>query len=180
MYPNRVDLVSEPSRRRCIDSLARCARDAGIAADPAAWEQMILEQLRDDEENTASADPEASSNNDNFENVLSEIGLSVLGENENQSIELWSEATERKYTVKTPAKLELEDILQMIGSERAQNLWRHATEPPPGKICRGEVRRAVAGKRATALCGMGSGESSRRRIDLRQRSEIHASRSVVG
>jgi hypothetical protein len=143
LFADSINLSSSRSRTGFLNALKRRAEKEEIECDPAAWEGILLQQYGADQAPDPN-DAQAAGHIDNYESVLENLGITVLGENEDQSIAMWSEQTRKRYVYKTPARLQGEEILQMIGADLAPKLWLREGVPPHELFSVGDVRKAVA------------------------------------
>lgn len=77
--------------------------------------------------------------------ILRAFGIDVLGEGDDQSIILWIRQTGKRWTIKNPNKLTLEELLQACGQDVThRHLWERNEAPDDGTYAIGTVRRAIA------------------------------------
>jgi hypothetical protein len=143
LHADSINLGSSRSRGHLLQELKRRAQSYGIPAQFEEWELTLLEQYHADQQVDGDNAP-SSSNLADYEHVLEALQLCVLGENSDQSIQLWSTKTRKKYVIPSPAKLQTEELLQIVGVDGVGLLWLSPTPPPAGTFALTTVRSAIA------------------------------------
>jgi hypothetical protein len=79
-----------------------------------------------------------------YRDLLTVLGVEVLGENADQSIECWIAGTHKRFTVRSPDKWGDAEMLQAIGDRAQRVLWLGGGPPPPSMFTPSYLRLALA------------------------------------
>jgi hypothetical protein len=131
-------------RRSFLRRVEEVAERQTLRCNAAELEAALVQHLRDEifdltEENRSRRDDIEPSQ------VLAALDLTVLGENDDLSVQVWSSATKKYSRIKSTANLEQAEILQIIGDEASDRLWAGPPDDQPDNTFTvGQIQRAIA------------------------------------
>jgi hypothetical protein len=147
IFSDTLDVTRARSRRGFLQEVAARAPSHGIEVNVSAWDQLLLQQV--DQADVSRAERTAPTADD-YRALLNVLGIDVLGENPDQSIECWIEGTHKRFTVRSPDKLGPAEMLQAIGERAERVLWLGEGPAPPSMFTPAYLRRALALAASTA------------------------------
>jgi len=143
LHSDTFDLHSHHSRGRFVQAVARIATERDIPFNTAHACSMLMDEARNGSRQ-GNEEPETGSRDTAPATVLGEMGIEVLGEQEDQSVLCWVPATQKRWLIKSLQHWGGIDMTQALGEAAAERLWLNDGEPPVGMFTVAEVKRAVA------------------------------------
>jgi hypothetical protein len=136
LHEATLDIADSTCRDAFLDDVETRASSRNITFNRDLFEQRLIDGA---EETTAGS------------SILRAFGIDVLMELEDQSILCWIPATGKRWRIKSPAGWKVAEMLQAMGQQAVDVLWRdHDSPPPAGRYTPTELCEAIAVAAATA------------------------------
>ena len=146
LYMHSFDIGTGPGRRSFLNAVKKSALNHVVDVDLAKMEEEILQLAHDAMLGLAEADGlVGGAENIHHSEVLEVFGITVLGENDDQSIRCWSQHTQKQFVIRSPANWKAAEVLQSVGTEVAGHLASEQDDSASdGVFTLNQIQRAVA------------------------------------
>lgn len=142
LYSDVIDPRNAKARGRFLQEVVTRAKAQDYEVTLDRCEQIVLQQLDERNGLMSRREPSASLVLSDQE-ILDSVGVEVLGENADQSIELFITSTRKRWRLKTPAKWPAEEIIQALGPG-VQRVISCDRELLPSMLTPRDLQRAIA------------------------------------
>jgi hypothetical protein len=137
-----LDPRNSSARKKFLEQVVARAQEHNCEITIELCEQLVLQQLEEadtDEGSGAATHLCAISDRD----ILEAVGIEVIGEHADQSIELYATRIRKSWRLKTPARWPAEEMIQALGPE-IERVVNFDGQHLPSMLTTRDVQRAVA------------------------------------
>ena len=139
LHEATLDIADSTCRNTFLDAAQEQARSRNASLDRGRLEQVLIDHAANTPTDAITTSP-----------VLQAFGIDVLMEMDDQSIMCWIPATGKRWRIKSPASWRVAEMLQAMGQQAANILWRQPGPQPAGRYTPTELCEAIAVAAATA------------------------------
>lgn len=145
LHADTFDISMAARRETFLRRVAERAISAGTPFNQQAAEQILLEQLHASERPGCDEGMTPQPQADDHEAILQTVGIEVLGEQDDQSIQCWVPTTQKRWLIKSLPRWSSLEMLQAMGDRGLERLWLGKEDDQPANtFTPAQVKQAVA------------------------------------